>query len=446
MNNPLVDKVAEAILYEGYILYPYRASSPKNRERFTFGRVYPQEYSEAQGGTEPCVMQTQCLARRVSPGAAIGGRVKFLHPMAREVCAGHDPEDLAVVPEMEVDGRLFQTWHEAVEREVGIPETPLAPGEPVTIDFSFPASESTEPLLHEDGREAGAIRRRQLPLTGMVKVMVEPVDDEVVKITVSIANHTRLPNANEVEAGTLLLATFASTHTIVAAEGAEFLSQTDPPERYTLEAMGCENIGTWPVLVGDEEKQQRDTLLSSPIILYDYPKIAAESPGDLCDGTEIDEILTLRVMTMTDDEKHEMRNVDSFARRILERTEALGGDDLLKMHGAMRDIQFPGFPGAEYFDQKTPLHHVTLNGVDLEKGDRVRIRPRNRADAMDLMLTGKIGLIEAIEQDAEGQVHLALVVEDDPGRDLGMMRQPGHRSFTRWRKSSQYRRRTRCTS
>jgi hypothetical protein len=429
MSNTLVDKVADAVLYEGYILYPYRASSAKNRERFTFGRVYPEDYSEAQDGAEPCTMQTQCLARRLNADASFSGRVRFLHPMAREVCVGTGTEGFAVVAELRVDGHLYQTWHEAVEREVIIPQTSLAEGHPLTIDFVFPASEKIETLRDSDAREAGAIRRRQRTLEGTLDVMVEPVDEDVVKITVRITNHTFLSDSDTGCHDAVLLGTFSSTHTILSADSAEFLSMTDPPPRYALAAIECENTGTWPVLIGDEEAKQRDTLLSSPIILYDYPKIADESAGPLCDGTEIDEILTLRVMTMTDEEKSEMRNVDQFARRILERTESLHEDDLLKMHGTMRDIRFPGFAGTDFFDHKSALNHVTVGGTELGVGDRVRIRPRNRADAIDMMLAGKIGVIEAIEQDVEGQLHLALVVEEDPGRDLGMMRQPGHRFF-----------------
>jgi len=93
-------------------------------------------------------------------------------------------------------------------------------------------------------------------------------------------------------------------------------------------------MGTWPVLVG--EPGQRDTMLSSPIILYDYPQIAPESPGALFDGTEIDEILSLRILTLTDQEKLEMANGDERARQILERTESMPPEQFLKMHGVLR--------------------------------------------------------------------------------------------------------------
>jgi hydrogenase maturation protease len=324
MSGTLVDKVAEAVLYEGYILHPYHASSAKNRERFTFGRVYPEPYCAAEGGAEPCVMQTQCLARPVGAGATFGGRVRFLHTIARDVCLGTWPDNFSVVPELKVDGKLHQSWHEATEREVIIPEMPLEAGREATIEYAFRASVSVETLHHHDGTHAGIIRRRQRTLKGEVRVAVESVDNEVLKITVRITNLTPLPDAEVANADAILLTTFASTHTILAAVGAEFLSLTDPPAHYALAAIGCDNTGTWPVLVGDEDKGQRDTLLSSPIILYDYPKVAPESDGDRPDSLQIDEMVPLRVMSMTDSEKSGMRNVDDFARRILERTESLG--------------------------------------------------------------------------------------------------------------------------
>ena len=130
---------------------------------------------------------------------------------------------------------------------------------------------------------------------------------------------------------------FVSTHTILDVRDGEFVSLLDPPEAFREAAAGCSNVGTYPVLIGAEGS--RDCMLSSPIILYDYPQIAPESAGNLFDGTEIDEILTLRIMTLTDEEKHEMRGADDRARQILERTEALPLEQLMKMHGAMRSVK-----------------------------------------------------------------------------------------------------------
>jgi len=291
-----------------------------------------------------------------------------------------------------------------------LPPIPLGEAMQRDVHFSFPASYSHERIEDPRGGLAGILRRRQLKLAGVIHLAVEPLEEGVSRVTVRVTNETHLSQSQLSDPDAVLLGTFASTHVILHATGAEFLSLTDPPTKHAQAAAACQNIGAWPVLAGDQASGRSDTVLASPIILSDYPQIAPESPGDLFDSTEIDEILSLRVLTMTDQEKLEMRNVDAFARRILERTESLGPDDFLKMHGALRDA--------------TPAPDVPVR-----TGDRVRIRPRRSADALDMILAGKIGLVEAVETDAEGQVHLALVLEDDPGRDLGMMRQPGHRFF-----------------
>jgi hypothetical protein len=79
--------------------------------------------------------------------------------------------------------------------------------------------------------------------------------------------------------------------------------------------------------------------------------------------------------------------------------------------------------------ENTPMPSVTAFGVEVKAGDRVRIWPQKSADIMDMALKGKVAIIEAIERDFDDHIHLAVVMEDDPGRDLGMLRQPGHRFF-----------------
>jgi hypothetical protein len=119
--------------------------------------------------------------------------------------------------------------------------------------------------------------------------------------------------------------------------GGAFVSLADPPEELREAAESCRNSGTWPVLVG--VPGERHTLLSSPIILHDYPEVAEESPGDLFDGAEIDGLLTLGILSLTDEEKREMRDSDPRARAILERTESLSPEELMRLHGAVREVQ-----------------------------------------------------------------------------------------------------------
>src|SRR5438477_2874254 len=146
MNRDFVDKIVNAVLYEGYILYPYRASSKKNqRERFTFGRVYPEAYSIAEGGVEPCMMQTECVVSGESPRLTVS--IRFLQPVSREIAvASGNSTDLKfqMVPELCVEGQLFQTWLEAVERRVELPSMQLNPGHAweQAMPFRFPASQT----------------------------------------------------------------------------------------------------------------------------------------------------------------------------------------------------------------------------------------------------------------------------------------------------------------
>jgi len=438
MNQKLVDTVVNAVLYEGYILYPYRATAKKNRQRFTFGRVYPESYSVAQNGMEPCSMQTQFLLEG-GPHTHLNVTIRFLHLMARDIGALaaplrkmpalDNPDFFHVVPELEIDGTLYMSWQEAVERPFPLPVLSLAEirDKPArTFPFSFPSHRAIEPIRDQRKHIAGVIVRHQEAVEGVVELSGEHVDDNVLRVTVRIVNRTPVSPDLLDDPDEIVMRTFASTHTILHTPDAQFISLIDPPPAYAAAAAACRNLGTWPILVGDEAKKERDTMVSSPIILYDYPKIAPESPGDLFDSGEIDEILTLRIMTMTDEEKREMRNIDAHARRILERTEALPGKDILKLHGTMRST---GHLDEGFFNPANKVQTVTINGISVKQGDMVRVRPKKQADAIDMAIAGRIAMVESIEQDAEDKLHLALVLEDDPGRDLGLQRQSGHRFF-----------------
>jgi hypothetical protein len=397
MNRELIDKVVNAVLYEGYILYPYRASSKKNqRERFTFGRVYPRGYSDAQGGREPCVTQTECLVRNEFHDATLEIAVRFLQPLERET-----GEHL---------------WLEAIERKVNLSPITLNAAMQQPHEFTFAAAHAVDE----------AITRRSEMVRGRIELETQVVEEAVVKITVRIFNETPVTAELLANQDAVLMRTFASMHTILHAPGGRFVSLLDPDPKYLDLAKTCRNLGTWPVLVGNKEKDERDAMLSSPIILYDYPQIAPESAGDLFDSTEIDELLTLRVQSLTDDEKIEMRRVDEQARRILERAENLLPEDLFKMHGTLREVRKSN---EELFNPPQRRQSAIVNGITLKAGDRVRIRPKRRADIMDIALEGKIAVIEAVEEDLDGNVQFAVVFEDDPGREIGMMRYIGHRFF-----------------
>ena len=152
-------------------------------------------------------------------------------------------------------------------------------------------------------------------------------------MTVRIANASPFAGDDRQEA---LRQTFCSAHTILNVKGGVFVSQTDPPAALREQSDMCTNIGTWPVLVGDEG--ERHTVLSSPIILPDYPQVAPESPGDMFDAAEIDQLLRLSILSMTNEERRQMRASDPKTREILERTESLSEQELMRLHGAVREF------------------------------------------------------------------------------------------------------------
>ena len=327
-------KIAEAVLYEGYLLWPYRRSARKNQQRWTFGGVYPREYSVARGEDDPWIMQTQCLLQG-NEGSSIEVGVRFLHVVERKVSkkTGEAPE---FVDELWVGGERYLAWDEAAEREIAVGSFTLSEllGSPKQVEIDVSGGSKEEPLAEPAGGVAGALVRSWRPLRGAVEVGAERVRKGAFRLMVRITNAT--PWGGEDRESTLRQ-TFISTHTTLRVEGGGFVSLMDPPEELTEAAEGCENLKTWPVLVGEEG--DRSTMLSSPIILYDYPQIAPESPGDLFDGTEIDQMLILNVLNLTDGEKEEMRASDPRGREILERCESLSPEDLMKLNGTFRDIR-----------------------------------------------------------------------------------------------------------
>jgi hypothetical protein len=214
--------------------------------------------------------------------------VRFLHVVRRDVEEGAD----------------LVAWDEATERE-------LAPG-PIEI----PAGVERD----------GPVVRSWEALTGDVSVSSAPVAPGVARITVEVVNTTPWERDDREEA---LRRTFCSTHAVLRARAGRFVSQADPAPLLRAAADGCRNEGVWPVLVAD------DVMLASPIILEDHPQIAPESPGDLFDGGEIDQMLVLNILAMTDEEREEMRAADPRTREILERTEALTPEQLIRLHGRL---------------------------------------------------------------------------------------------------------------
>ncbi len=367
--------LATTLLYEGYALYPYRASALKNRKRFYFGVVEPGGSGHSEGKD---LIRTESLVR-CGGGTEVTVLVRFLH--LQELGRGDAPAS-----------------QEAVERclEMNALSVTNLLGRAVTLAFSF--AEPAETL--------GSVVRRSHPIQGRVIVSMVPEGEGVARVAVEVCNDTRLPTGgSDASFESRLPHALLSTHALVSTNGGTFVSLFDPPAELRAAADRCKNVGTWPVLVGEENR----VILSSPIILYDHPVVAPESPGDLFDATEIDEILTLRTLTLTDDEKREIEAGDDRVRDLLRRTESLDPATLVRLHGRLTKTARASF----------------------QRGDRVVLRPTRRADVFDLALKGRAATVASVEEDLEGGVYLAVTLDDDPGADLGLAGQPGHRFFFR---------------
>ncbi len=352
MNIDTVQPIADAVLYEGYLLYPYRQTAVKNQQRWTFGGVYPQAYSTAQRGADACTMRTECLI--TGNDARVTVRVRFLHVTERAVGAVASPPaplhrngervpsgqwGVRFVDELWVGDRVYRPWQEAVERGVDAVALPLADliAAPTRVPIHFPASREIEPLRDATNDDVGVLIRTQQAIDGAIVIGAERLGEDLYKLSVQIENLTRLATVGEPRREDALPQTFISTHTIMGVQDGAFISLTDPPTGLESAVAGCQNVGTWPVLVGEEG--DRSLMLSSPIILPDYPQIAPESAANLFDGTEIDEILTLRIMTLTDDEKREIQQSDPRGHELLARTEAIPEEQFRKMHGVLRGLR-----------------------------------------------------------------------------------------------------------
>ena len=305
MNTAEAEAVARAVLYKGFVLYPDRAAAIKNRQRRTAGQIFPRDFAVA-AGSDPFVMQTQCLVRGSAP--IIDLKVRFLHAVERELGILAQPAAslpdgepaFRSVPLLELNDRHFVAWQEAAERE--IPVAGFTPDEWLNgaahIPFAFPSLREMAPIRRADGMIAAVELRTTGELAGELILAAEAVAPDAYRVTVRIENTWHCEPCEVADRNYAQRRAFALTHTILAARGASFVSLLAPPEELKDAARNCNNQGTWPVLVG--EPGQTDLVLSSPIILCDYPQPAPESPGDFFDGGAAVEDFGIRGPNLTD--------------------------------------------------------------------------------------------------------------------------------------------------
>jgi len=277
-NHENIEKIADAILYEGYALFPYRKNALKNQKRFNFGVLSPQCWAELQTN-EQFFQQTEILVLS-NESAKILFKVRYLQL--------EDNED-------------WQTAHEKVyENSVEIKEFQIS-------DFRF-------------------------QIDGKIEISTEKLDGNLFKLSFNLQNLTENESFKNLSRKEILPFSFVSTHTIFEIENGEFISIIEPPEEFQKYSQTLENINCFPVLVGDKK---RNSILSAPIILYDFPEAAESSFDNFFDGLEIDELMVMNILALTDKEKEEIKKTDDKTRKILEKIENASAEDLLKLHAKM---------------------------------------------------------------------------------------------------------------
>jgi hypothetical protein len=448
-------RVADAVLYEGYLLYPYRASSSKNQVRWQFGVLGPHGAVDEMIGEDP-VIYTETVLQPLGDSAAIDICVRFLQTQwrapERPLAAGR----FEPVEELRVGATVWIAWHEAVEQEVGLAGLTVADlvsGREVAL--SLPGGDDSEILYDNDGTIAGRLLRTRYPLQGRMRISArwDATSPPVLVLRVEVENLADLtPSDEESRTARRDLAarqSFVGTHLLMSAHDAAFVSVVDPPEWASAAAARCTNARCWPVLAGTRgaDEQTSDIVFGTPIILGDFPEIADESPGQLFDSAEIDEILTLRIMTMTDEEKAAARGTDPRAAAIIDRSDAMPQEIFERLHGALRDDggpaerEEPDFPSiassfapdgelvgvretASWFTERAEASVapetdiVRIDGIPVSRDSRVRLRPKPGADAHDMFLTGQVAIVRRIDRDVDGNTHVAVLLEEDPAADL----------------------------
>ena len=482
-------RIADAVLYEGYLLYPYRASSSKNRVRFQFGVVAPEEHCR-RDPSEIWAQQTELLiASEADADPRLTIRVRFLQLQGRAVEAvdGDDPSGFRPDDILTIGDEDLIAWEEAVEgrvdvEDIGVSTLLDAGSAGQVVPFAIGGARDVEHAHGPAGDIVGRVVRTRWPIEGRLILAATPTADGYVRLRLRVENHS--PADPSAESATnrdmALRRSLLGCHSLLAIEAGRFVSQTDPEPAAAAAAADCENIKTWPVLVGEDGSS--NLVLSSPIILSDHPAVAPESPRDLFDGAEIDEILTLRIMTLSDEEKRAARATDPRARAIIDAADDMPPEILDRLHGAIRYLRggpagtVVGGPkdgaldpptgddglvdrasamdswatlGPDFPTFSTPTNDGPLSGPmpasvwepearvapermvievagrTVTKGSTVRLRPNRRADSMDTFLAGRLATVEAIFESVDDEVFVAITVDDDPATEL-------HREFGRF--------------
>jgi hypothetical protein len=230
------------------------------------------------------------------------------------------------------------------------------------------------------------------------------------RVTVEVVNTTEA--TADVGRAEALERSLLSTHLVVrCAEPGRFLSPVAPPPEAVAAVMACVCVNTHPVLATKGD----DAILGAAIFLPDHPQIAPESRGSLFDATEIEEALLLHVMALSDGERAELERADPAVRAMLARAAAATPSDIMALHGRVT-ISDPAPAAGE--QEVRGEEEVVVGDRTIRRGEHVVLSPGSGRGATDHLLAGRSATVERIYLDYDGDVHLCVTIDDDPGQQL----------------------------
>jgi len=248
---------------------------------------------------------------------------------------------------------------------------------------------------------------------GRFTLRSEPLEGGAARVRACVHNTASV--ASGLDRAAALARALISTHIVVSLSAGRFRSPLET---------GGESVNIWPVLATPAD----DAILGAAIALPDHPQLAPESRARLFDNTEIEEALVLHIHSLSEGERAQAQAQDPAVREMLERALALTPEDVVSLHGGLKEVsgardEAPGAhdnPGEE---------RATVDGVTFKRGAKLLLAPGTDRDPYDRMLDGRQATLERIYLDYDDGVHLAVTVDDDPGQQL--MRETGRYLFFR---------------
>ncbi len=340
----LLEQISQTVLYEGYSLYPYHRAAIKNRKPVPFGTVYPRAYQICHTDVHSTT-QTECIIQG-SEEAAVAITVRFLHLRKKRLLkidhSAFGQGQFHPVYNIKANGEMYRSGWQAEEQSIALGTHKMAAimAHPLKTEIAFEGEQSSDIIFDDDEKVAGNVIIKQSAINGNVVVAAKPAgtEKEGFKITVKITNTTPVAKPEGCDRDDVYDRSFLSANTILQAEGGVFISQTNPGASWSKVSETLKNSNTWPVLIDRDDK----TMLSSPIVLYDYPEIAAESQGDMFDATEIEEMLMLHMAALTDEEQQKIDQEDGKMKAMLERVKHTTPEELMNLHGRFEEIKPDG--------------------------------------------------------------------------------------------------------